>query len=311
LVLKNSTVFPKNLHYLPKRRKRKILTDFFQDCNINTMKEVITVKITYNIEKLKCVVDNICELTNISISITDTKYNTIYSREMGNDSYCHKIQENEIGRLKCYHSDIDMYKKCAQEKRAISYICHAGIIDTAIPILKDGILAGFIMLGRIRLKSSIDTNKYLFWSENPDKIAKHYKKLTYLTQTQLEAIINLISHILFENAIEIDYDKFINFATDYIENNLSENLNIEHLCRVFGKSKNAIYENFRKFYNCTVNEYITKRRIETAKSLLVNTKSNIEQVSERVGFYNYTYFSKIFKKHTGFSPRNYRKHFIK
>lgn len=311
MVLKNSTVFPKNLHYLPEKAKKKILTVFFLYRNIKSTKEVTALKITYNLEKLKSIVDNICEFTNISISITDTKYNTIYNREMGNDSYCHKVQENEIGRLKCHHSDIDMYKKCAEEKQAVSYICHAGVIDTAIPILKDGILAGFIMLGRIRLKSSIDTNKYLYWTDNPDKIAKHYKKLTYLTQTQLEAIINLISHILFENAIEIDYDKFINFATDYIENNLSEDLNIERLCRVFEKSKNAVYENFHKFYNCTVNEYITKRRIETAKSLLINTKNNIEQISETVGFYNYTYFSKIFKKYTGVSPRNYRKHFIK
>ncbi len=263
------------------------------------------MKITYNLKKLKDIVDNICELTNISICIVDTKYNHIYSCEKGNDSYCHKIQETEIGRLKCQHSDIDMYKKCAEEKRAISYICHAGVVDTAIPILKNGIVAGFIMLGRVRLKKS-NVKELLYWSENPEEIEKHYKKLTYLTEEQLSSLISLLSYILFENTIEIDYDKFINYATDYIENNLSANLTTKHLCQVFAKSKNSIYKSFREVYGCTVNEYITKRRIEHSKRLLLDTDENIEAIAQAVGFYNYTYFSKVFKKHTGIAPSKFR-----
>lgn len=266
------------------------------------------MKITYNIEWLKKIVEDICEITNISISITDTKYNEIYRCEKGDGSYCRQIQATERGRILCHHSDIEMYKKCAEQKKPVSCICHAGVIDTAVPILKNGIVAGFIMLGRVRSEKSEPCAECLLeYSDDAQKLKKQYKKLTYLSDSQLSSIINLLSHILFENAIEVGYDEFINYATDYIENNLSEDLSVPTLCKAFHISKNSLYKEFNDFYRCTVNQYITTRRIEKAKYLLYNTNQNIALVAQATGFYNYTYFSKLFKKFTGLSPSEYRK----
>lgn len=256
------------------------------------------MNIAYNIAWLKRIAEDICEITGISINIVDTKFNSIYRCEKGNNSYCHKIQETETGRMLCHHSDIEMYKKCALEKRYVSRICHAGVRDTAVPILKNGIVAGYIMLGRVR--------GAVLQGDTPE-LRNSYEKLTYLTDTQLEAIINLLSLILFDKAIELDYDEFISLATDYIEENLAEELSVERLCHVLHVSKNTLYKAFADFYGCTVNEYVVSRRTEKAKELLRLSGDSIADISERVGYENYTYFSKLFKKRTGFTPRDYRK----
>lgn len=268
------------------------------------------MKTTYNMQKIKKIVDNICNLTNISICVSDNKYNMLYRCEKGDASYCHAIQKNEIGKEKCYHSDIEMYKKCEISKSAVSGICHAGVLDTAVPILKNGKIVGFIMFGRIRCKENTEyIDGLLDWADDAKEIKKHYKKLTYFNEEQLSALISLLSYVLIENAIEIDRDDLVARVTDYIDENLSGELSVDGLCSKFFVSKNVLYKIFRDNYNCTVNEYITAKRIERAKELLCNNKS-VVSVSLEVGLGNYTYFSKLFKKHTGLSPLNYRKNIL-
>lgn len=267
------------------------------------------MKTTYHLEQLKEIIDCICTITNISMCVADIKYNTIYVCEKGIPSYCHKIQKNDIGRAKCYHSDIEMYKKCAVTRRAVSCVCHAGVLDTAVPILKNDVIVGFVMIGRIRFKKDAShIDGLLDWVDDVADIKKHYKQLTYLSEDQISSLIHLLSYVLLENAIEVDFGDLINRATDYIEKNLSEELSLEKLCTQLFVSKNALYKAFRDSYGCTVNKYITAKRIETAKELLCNKNQSVTLTAEMVGFDNYSYFSKLFKKHTGFSPCRYRKH---
>ncbi|MEK5057034.1 hypothetical protein BK126_18075 [Paenibacillus sp. FSL H7-0326] len=73
------------------------------------------------------------------------------------------------------------------------------------------------------------------------------------------------------------------------------NVNPSYLSRVFKQEKN---ENFVS--------YLTRIRIEKAKSYLENRRLRVYEVADKVGYHNYTYFSKIFKKIVGVSPEEYR-----
>ncbi|PWW07295.1 two-component system response regulator YesN [Paenibacillus cellulosilyticus] len=73
------------------------------------------------------------------------------------------------------------------------------------------------------------------------------------------------------------------------------NVNPSYLSRVFKQEKN---ENFVS--------YLTRIRIERAKSYLENRTLRVYEVADKVGYHNYTYFSKIFKKIVGVSPEEYR-----
>ena len=53
-------------------------------------------------------------------------------------------------------------------------------------------------------------------------------------------------------------------------------------------------------------DYILELRISKAKDLLRNTNMDILDVSEAAGFENQSYFTKIFRKRTGLTPRQYR-----
>ena len=68
-----------------------------------------------------------------------------------------------------------------------------------------------------------------------------------------------------------------------------------------------LYEAFHRRFHCTVSSYINSKRVERSTELLRKTDLSMEDISQRVGFSSASYYSKIFKKHTGTTPLQYRK----
>lgn len=255
------------------------------------------MRINYDKQKLKEIIDSICNLTGISMCIMDTNFNPLYTREKKEDAFCHKIQSTPEGKEKCLCSDVKMLEECARTKAPVSHVCHAGLIDTVLPIIKTGIVAGFIIIGRIRPDKDCKNTEF----------NKDYQKLTFLSKVQLHSLIELLSNILFENAVQIEYDDFISKASEYINQNLDKKLSINIICKELFVSKNYLYESFHSFYGCTVNEYITNLKIEKTKELLNDTNMSASEIAKALGFENYPYFCKLFKRKTGKRPTEYRK----
>lgn len=64
---------------------------------------------------------------------------------------------------------------------------------------------------------------------------------------------------------------------------------------------------FRQNVGKTIFQYLVEVRIAHARELLAASSMRVSQISEKVGFADESYFSKVFKRHTGVSPSNYMK----
>ena len=53
-------------------------------------------------------------------------------------------------------------------------------------------------------------------------------------------------------------------------------------------------------------EYVTNKRLEKAKKLLENTNYTISEIAEQVSYEDTNYFSVVFKRNVGITPREYR-----
>lgn len=67
---------------------------------------------------------------------------------------------------------------------------------------------------------------------------------------------------------------------------------------------------FKKETGITLSDYIAAERMNKAKKLLVETQLKIVNVSEAVGYANFSYFTQSFKKIVGMVPQEYRKKFL-
>ena len=95
---------------------------------------------------------------------------------------------------------------------------------------------------------------------------------------------------------------------EYIDHHYKEDLSRTTLADMVYLSADHLARVFKKETGETLVKYITDKRIHAAKELLSDTKTPIAQVASEVGYDNYSYFTKIFKEKTGYSPGDYRKH---
>ena len=100
--------------------------------------------------------------------------------------------------------------------------------------------------------------------------------------------------------------KEIELAQQYFDQHYSENINIEEYASSRGMSISWFIRNFRANTNSTPLQYILDRRISNAQILLETTDYPISEISNIVGYDNQLYFSRLFTKQKGISPRKYR-----
>lgn len=94
---------------------------------------------------------------------------------------------------------------------------------------------------------------------------------------------------------------------EYLDENYTcENISLEFLSNKFYINSCHLSSTFKKVTGERLIEYITKKRIEKAKYLLKKDNIKMIEICEKIGYKDYYYFSKIFKKHVGISPTKYK-----
>jgi YesN/AraC family two-component response regulator len=101
--------------------------------------------------------------------------------------------------------------------------------------------------------------------------------------------------------------KKVDEVASYIVNNYTNGISLDAIAKHFFVSKCYLSRIFKEVTGFTINEYINIHRIQKAQELIVNSDSNITEISKLVGFENISYFEKVFKKYTETSPLKYRK----
>lgn len=94
---------------------------------------------------------------------------------------------------------------------------------------------------------------------------------------------------------------------EYIREHYAEGLTLQVLAVQFGMSESYISSMIKKKTGRNFGEYLTEARIRNAQKLLRSTNDSIEEIALQVGYPDYYYFSKVYKKATGISPAAYRR----
>lgn len=95
----------------------------------------------------------------------------------------------------------------------------------------------------------------------------------------------------------------------YIAEHIEEEISVEELAQMVYLSQSQLTRGFKKKYGKTVVEYIMEYRLNLAGEMLKNTDVTVTTVSAKIGYPNYAYFTKLFKKHSGYTPSAYRNRF--
>lgn len=124
-----------------------------------------------------------------------------------------------------------------------------------------------------------------------------------------EKFLTLVEFILLEirdqynNSIE---NPHVAKIKDYIINHLNEKITIDEIASYVFLSKIYCENLFKKHTGKTIINYINELKINNACSLLLQSDIPLKHIADSLGFYDYNYFSRIFKTLVGVSPQKYR-----
>lgn len=103
-----------------------------------------------------------------------------------------------------------------------------------------------------------------------------------------------------------DYSPPVQKAVAFIDTDLTGNLSLSTISQTLNISSSYLSTLFKKETGQTLTDYISHRRINYAKHLLETTRLQVQTIAQHCGIVDVQYFSKIFKRITGMTPKTYR-----
>ncbi len=114
----------------------------------------------------------------------------------------------------------------------------------------------------------------------------------------------------------IQYEKYVYKTASvtekicqYIDSHYREEIKRETLAEMVYLNTDYMSRIFKEELGISISSYILQKRVEEAKKLLSQSDLPINTVSIYVGYSNFSYFTKMFKENTGYSPLEYRRNF--
>lgn len=101
-------------------------------------------------------------------------------------------------------------------------------------------------------------------------------------------------------------DLIMQDAALYIKENCTSQLTLSSVAEKYNFSKEYFSAIFKSSVNSGFNEYLTQMRITKAIDLLLDTHQSIMDISHQCGFNDSNYFTTVFKRTTGFTPKKFR-----
>ena len=135
---------------------------------------------------------------------------------------------------------------------------------------------------------------------------EYYEESTALLFRQLLLTMARYIHETMLDKLSISSTEIIQ-AVGYFHEHYRENINVEAYVESRYLSTSSFFRKFKLYTGMTPLQYLLDIRLSYAKSLLETTDYSIGEIAGLIGYDNALYFSRLFHKHVGMSPKEYRK----
>lgn len=139
-------------------------------------------------------------------------------------------------------------------------------------------------------------------------------KLQNLRMKDYITLMDLLLDKIFDQVIGKklgSYEREIDYALNFIEYHLTGLCTLECVADYMNISPHYFSKLFKNEVGENFIQYVTNRKMEIASEKLITTKEPIVSIAFDLGFNEANYFSKVFKKTTGFSPSEFREQNLK
>ncbi|WP_028559572.1 AraC family transcriptional regulator [Paenibacillus pinihumi] len=160
---------------------------------------------------------------------------------------------------------------------------------------------------------------YCFDDMDPDimatlfgELVDAYKQSSVTARLKEKSVLlDLLSRIIEQEPLQIMQSKTdemerLSAIQQYIDSHLHEEVTVESMAAVLHLHPNYFIKYFKRHFGIPPLRYINLKRMERAKFMLQTTSASIKEIALSLGFDDANYFSKTFRRETGYRPTEYR-----
>lgn len=268
-------------------------------------------------EQLRQIIRDLYILTGINVDIVGAGADET-RLSGGSTSFCRLINASPGGHTRCENCDAEAMARCAGLELPGSYRCHAGICETLVPICSGGAPVAYIMFGHLLDDSPIEhqweaalrTLGWYKWELN--ELRSAFFELKQYSAEELNAFTELLQilaeHIRYKGLIRgTEYADLYRLEM-YLDQHYTDNLTLEGISAELKIGRTKLCSLAKRLSGGkTLMRFITEKRVNAAKMLLLKSSAPISAVAEAVGISDYNYFTKVFKAVTGMTPSAFRR----
>lgn len=288
------------------------------DFYVNVFPERHGEKVAMQMQEVEELFETFHTISGMQIILYDRYFHYIMGNKLIDTAYCNYIHKFKNCFHTCLQSDKDAFRIVDQTKKPYRYTCPFGLFEAIVPILEGDQVEAYLFIG-----PALETGP---GNENvPVKAARHkigdqtdgdtlpelVHQLAHYSSKELDAYCHLLEvfsqYLKDLHALPLHRQSIGQLTKHYIQENFNKKISLAELSMNLHCSTVTLTESFRKEWGCTVMQYVTKKRMQLAESLLMETHTSIAEIAEACGFSDVAYFSKCFKNTHGVSPSEWRK----
>ena len=273
----------------------------------------------------------ITDFTGVPMNLADAE-STDSRLEVGKDfcppsrfnPVCRLIRTTEEGCQRCLETDTFHVRQAVHAGQGRHYICHAGLVDFAVPIMIQQRNVGVINCGQIFSEPPSESGLLALQERlsglglDESELREAYYQTPYMPQEKIDSLLRLLTFFaqyfyevgmrLKEAQKDRKYPEIAK-AKEYIKDQFRESISLKNVADHVYLSEAYLSRLFHRVEGVTFSQYLQSVRVAEAKKLLTRTDWSVSQIAFSVGFSSLSYFNQFFKKIEACTPSQYREEF--
>lgn len=173
-----------------------------------------------------------------------------------------------------------------------------------IPIIKARTLELGVILSRAAVEGGADPGQALAINTEFVQDVSNFNSIEEIDLAAIKALEHYFEAI--QRNENITNRQVIDNIKKYIRQNYEKDLTLEEIAASVYLSPYYAARMFKNAQGMTIMNYVTKVRVEEAKKLLRNPRFQVEEIAQKLGYNDASYFSKVFRRSEGMSPTQFR-----
>ncbi len=278
------------------------------------VRKMVNPAFHFNFEKLQKLLHSLYLITGRKFTLMDSEFHDVIASDIL-CPFCKLIQNTPHGYELCRQCDKQALTHARQTNSAYLYRCHAGLVEAAIPVMGRGQTMAYLMYGQVlddspRQKQWEHIEQSCQWHADLPGLRHAFDELDQLDQSLLYAYADVLSacasYIWMREYVKHSELSEADLLLTYVDKNYAKPLSLKTISSELGIGRTSLCQSARASFQCSVQQLIRKKRIAEAAVLLANTKLPVGQIAEMVGYDTSSYFVKVFKASTQYTPTQFR-----